>query len=106
MSAGARALRADPEVLDPLANPAVTRALPGLRAALEPRAMAQHVTRALCAPGWRVVDCRPGKATLVPGESAIVRLELSARRGATAPVARALVTARVFRSRRAWGEHA
>jgi hypothetical protein len=68
--------------------------------------MAQHVTRALCAPGWRVVECRPGKATIVARESGIVRLEVAARRGASSPVVRGLVTARLLGSGRATRDHA
>ncbi|MGH8904403.1 MAG: phosphotransferase [Egibacteraceae bacterium] len=59
--------------LDPLANPALQRELPGLVTAFDGKRMGALLGAALGTP---ITACSPGKATYLPGDSCLVRYQV------------------------------
>jgi ABC-type multidrug transport system fused ATPase/permease subunit len=83
---------------DALHSPAVHRELPGLAAAFDGDQMCELLQRSLLdgrRRHLRIVDCRPGKATYVPGDCCIVRYRLRLETD-DRPAAEHLVVGRVF----------
>ncbi|MGH8903116.1 MAG: hypothetical protein ACRDYA_15960, partial [Egibacteraceae bacterium] len=64
--------------LDPLANPALQRELPGLVTAFDGKRMGALLGAALGTP---ITACWPGKATYLPGDSCLVRYQVQISSG-------------------------
>jgi ABC-type multidrug transport system fused ATPase/permease subunit len=83
--------------LDPLRSPALHSALPGLREALDPAAMAPRL-QGLLADGWALDSCVPGRVVVDPQAGAALRYRLRLRRRDTGALTERLVGGHLFGS--------
>ncbi|HET6860804.1 MAG TPA: phosphotransferase, partial [Streptomyces sp.] len=81
--------------LDARQAPALARALPGLREALDPDDMARHLQR-LVTSEWELESCLPDKVLLRPEATTTLRYRLRLRQRRTGEVEERFVAGRLF----------